>query len=106
MSNALAINSPSSLSLLAAIEATLTISLNSDIGFAAFRSDSDISSTCNFKSLETSTGLAPSLIKFIPLSQNACAKTHAVVVPSPAKFCACVATSINNLAPISTNSSS
>ena len=95
-----------SLSLLAAMEATLTISLDFSIGLASSRSFEDISSTCDFKSFETSTGLAPSLINSIPFSQNACAKTQAVVVPSPAKLCACVATSMSNLAPISTNSSS
>ena len=99
--NALAIKSPITSSLLAEIEAIcLILSESVPTTLACFPRSSTMASTAlsipRFKSI----GFAPAATFFNPSFTIACAKTVAVVVPSPARSLVLLATSFTICAPM------
>ena len=100
-----AINSPTSGSA-AEMAATCAISERSWIGLEIARNSSNATATAFSIPLRTTIGFAPDVTFFNPSRIIACAKTVAVVVPSPATSFVLLATSATNFAPIFSNGSS
>ena len=105
--NALAIKSPIASSLLAEMEATcLILSESLPTFLACFSKSATKASTALSIPRFRSIGLAPAATFLRPSFTIACAKTVAVVVPSPAWSLVLEATSFTICAPISSRASS
>ena len=100
---ALAIMSPISRSLLAEIVPTCAISSLVEIFLLRFWMSSTTASTAKSTPRLRSIGLRPAATALIPSLTIACAKTVAVVVPSPARVLVLDATSLTICAPIFSN---
>ncbi|MNE35329.1 hypothetical protein D3C80_1290810 [compost metagenome] len=98
---AVAINSPITSSLFAEIDATcLILSVFVPTSVACFERSATIASTALSIPLFKSIGFAPAATFFKPSFTISCAKTVAVVVPSPAKSLVFEATSLTIWAPM------
>ena len=93
-------------SSLAEIAATLAICSLPFIGSLIFAIASTAASVAFFIPLRRTIGFAPAARFFIPSFIIACARTVAVVVPSPATSFVFVATSFTSCAPMFSNASS
>ena len=90
----------------AEIDATRAILSRPEIGWLIFAIASTAASVAFFMPFLNTIGLAPAARFFIPSLIIACARTVAVVVPSPATSLVLVATSFTSCAPMFSNGSS
>ena len=97
---AMAIILPASLSLLAAIAATCSISLLPLTGTLSLRNSSTTASVALRMPRLSAIGSAPAVTFLRPSTKTASARTVAVVVPSPAMSLVLLATSLTILAPM------
>ena len=90
----------------AEIDAVAAICSLVSTGLAIFKSSAEIASTAFSMPFLRTMGLDPAATFFKPSRTSACAKTVAVVVPSPATSSVFLATSLTNSAPIFSQGSS
>src|SRR3954471_610010 len=90
----------------AEIDATWAISALSSISLACFLIASTAAATALSMPRFSAIGLAPAATLRMPSCTSACARTVAVVVPSPARSLVLVATSLTSCAPMFSNGSS
>ena len=90
----------------AEIDATRAMLSLPEIGWLIFAIASTAASVAFFMPFLNTIGLAPAARFFIPSLIIACARTVAVVVPSPATSLVLVATSFTSCAPMFSNGSS
>ena len=100
LSIASAIIAPIDESLFAEMVAICSISLDVLIGFAIFSNSPTTIRTASSIPLFKSIGFAPAVTFLIPNEKISCARTVAVVVPSPAWSAVLEATSFTNCAPM------
>src|SRR3990172_5599506 len=93
-------------SLFAEMVPTWAISFESRVGFESFLSSPTIDSTARSMPRLSSIGSTPATTSFAPSRKIACARTVAVVVPSPAMSEVLLATSFTIWAPMFSNLSS